>query len=717
MELETLRTIIEEELSLYWRSYEIIEKSILVNLREVGCVRCRKVICTGEIHNFYIILVFVNHILVYNHANDLENCFILKKYSRFKELVFKNNFIIISIDDEIVQLIDLPTVLLVNLCVVENFPIPRLNLSTGAIASFIRKYHYANVRILDMQTRITREEIVKTCCLLNPAFIGLSISFGQRKIADELLDELFMLVEKGMLNSKLVVGNLIPSLYRKEFLKKYKNIIVAYQEGEYTFLDLLDYYKGMKDIKEVRGICFNDFYSKEPIENRSELIDMELLPFPALDTLKDIIHYKGALTLECSRGCNYAKCTFCPRYHKTTCWRCLSPQKTIQHFITMDDVAKKNHLEPTIFLADEEFIGQLPENLEVERINKLCEYLSVHERKISFELSARIDSIYDPSKSHEDNIKKLNMWRALQKSGLRRLFLGVESGCDSQLKRFAKGTTSKQNAIAIRLITALGINIRVGYITFDPLMSSYNDLLENIAFLEKNDIILNYIPDIRTDELYFNVIAEGRFLQENTANLPLYTKVSYMLTSLEVLAESSYSKMMQIKEKELGRKLLIDIDVNMARYKISFLNETIGMISECCQKWIDSNFSLLYTIKSLYKVAPIKEKERLYAYMVDSRKISHYFLKYILNVLKIYDYSKSLEEFFIERGMIFEMQEGTVAEVLEKSLNLWHGFMEVFVYHISEDIKCGYISDTFDGSLLKSTDKWSKSSMDWKLIN
>lgn len=162
-------------------------------------------------------------------------------------------------------------------------------------------------------------------------------------------------------------------------------------------------------------------------------------------------------------------------------------------------------------------------------------------------------------------------------------------------------------------------------------MSSYNDLVENIVFLEKNDIILNYIPDIRTDEWYFNVIAEGRFLQANTANLPLYTKVSYMLTSLEVLAESSYSKMMQVKEKELGRKLLIDIDVNMARYKISFLNETIGMISECCQKWIDSNFSLLYTIKSLYKVAPIKERERLYEYTVDPRKISHYFLKYILH--------------------------------------------------------------------------------------
>lgn len=717
MEFGILSDVIEEELYFYWKSYEAIEKSILASLWRSGFIHCNQVVCTGEIHNFYIFLVFTDQVLVYNHANDLENCFILKEYSHFGELVFKDNFLVLPIDDEIVDLIKLPKVLLINLCVVENFPIPRLNLSTGAIASFLRKYHYADVRILDMQTRITKEEILNACRLLNPAFIGLSISFGQRRIADDLLEELFKLTERKMIDSKIVVGNVIPSLYRTEFLKRYRDVIVAYQEGEYTFLDLIDYYKGIKDIHEVRGISFYDTHNVEVIENPGELADMELLPFPALDTLEDIIQYKGALTLECSRGCNYARCTFCPRYHKTTCWRCLSPHKTIKYFITMDDVAKKNHLEPTIFLADEEFIGQLPENLEVERINALCEYLNTHEKKIAFELSARVDSIYDPAKSHEDNIKKLDMWRMLQKNGLRRLFLGVESGCDSQLKRFAKGTTSKQNAMAIRLITALGINIRVGYITFDPLMSSYNDLVDNIAFLEKSDIILRHIPNIRTDELYYRVIAEDSFLQENAMNLPLYSKVSYMLTSLEVLAGSSYARMMCMKEKETGKKLLVDIDVNMARYKTAFLNETIGLISNCCQKWIDSNFALLYTIKSLNKVAPVGERRLLYAYMIDSRKISHYFLKYILYVLGIHNYEKSLKDFFAERETAFETQEGTVAEILEKSLNLWHGFMEELVHQILDDMKSGYISDTFDRSLQNAIDRWFTNSADWKLIN
>lgn len=717
MELETLRTIIEEELNYYWKSYETIERSILEKLKTAESIRCKKVVCTGEIHNFYIILVFDNQIVVYNQANDLENCYILKNYSRFNELAFNDEFLVLPIEDEILSLIDLPTVLLVNLCVVENFPIPRLNLSTGAIASFIRKNHYADVRILDMQTRITKEKIVETSRLLNPAFIGLSISFGQRVIAEYLLDELFKLIERGELDSKIVVGNLIPSLYCNEFLNKYKDVIVAYQEGEYTFKDLIDYHKGLKDIYEVRGICFNDIHNRKFIKNRSELIDMELLPFPALDTLEDIIQYKGALTLECSRGCNYAKCTFCPRYHKTTCWRCLSPQQTIKHFITMDDVARKNHLESTIFLADEEFIGQLPENNEVRRINELCSYLNASGKNITFELSARVDSIYDPTKSHEDNIKKLDMWRELQKSGLKRLFLGVESGCDRQLKRFAKGTTSEQNAIAIRLVSALGINIRVGYITFDPLMPSFDDLVDNIDFLERNDIILNHVPNIRTEELYYNVIDNGSFLQENALNEPLYTKVSYMLTSLEVLAASRYSKMMENEENKSGKKLLVDIDVNMARYKVAFLNETIGMISECCQKWIDSNFALLYTIKSLHKVARTTEKEHLYKYMVESRKISHYFLKYILHVLEIHDYSKSLIDFFTKRGRTFESQKGAVAEVLVNSLNLWHGFMETLVRHILDDMKCDNISDTFDGSLQNSIDRWFASSTDWKLIN
>lgn len=717
MDWEKLRSVICEEISLYWRSYDDIEKSIFSRLKSKGFENCNKVICTGDIENLYIFLVCNDDLIIYNHFNDLNNCYIVKQFLNLNKIEFCDGFLVVPITSEMLNILELPEVILINLCVIENFPVPRLNLSTGAIASYLRKFQCAKVTIIDMQTRVFVNDIIDKCRLTNPAFIGISISFGQRKIADFMLVQFVELIERGIITSKIVIGNVIPSLYRKEFLKEYKEIIVAYQEGEYTFLDLIDYYKGKKTISQVRGITYIENATKNLIENASELVDMASLPFPALDTLSDIVKYKGALTLECSRGCNYAKCTFCPRFHKTSCWRCLPSKRTIEHFAIMADVAEKNNLSPTIFLADEEFVGQLPEKLEIKRINELCEYLKLLNKKIEFEISARIDSIYDPSKSHDDNINKLKMWKSLHDNGLKRLFLGVESGCNRQLKRFAKGTTSIQNVVAIRLISALGINIRIGYITFDPLMDSFDDLIENIEFLEREDILLNVISHLELEQLYYSIINYDCVATHNCVKAPLYTKVSYMLTTLEVLAGSAYSKMMELEEKKLKVNLLIDIDVNMARYKVGFVNDIIGALSEYCQKWIDSNFSLLYTIKSLYKVAFAEEKRLLYEYMIESRKLSHYLIKYMLYSLDIYDYVDSLVLFFDEYEKKFIKQQGNMEDILMSCLNLWHSFMEVFVYRIINDVKNFNIKDTIDGILIKSIDNWVDKAGNWYLIN
>lgn len=78
------------------------------------------------------------------------------------------------------------------------------------------------------------------------------------------------------------------------------------------------------------------------------------------------------------------------------------------------------------------------------------------------------------------------MWRTLCERGLRRCLFGVESGVSSILRRFNKETTSDQNALAIRTLSALA---RYTYITFDHLMTA-EELLATHAFQARTDLLL-----------------------------------------------------------------------------------------------------------------------------------------------------------------------------------------------------------------------------------
>ena len=76
------------------------------------------------------------------------------------------------------------------MCVLENFPIPRLNLSTGAIAAYVREHQKARVKIVDMQLRTKIDDIIKIIQQDRFQLVGISISFGQKNLSDELINKI-----------------------------------------------------------------------------------------------------------------------------------------------------------------------------------------------------------------------------------------------------------------------------------------------------------------------------------------------------------------------------------------------------------------------------------------------------------------------------------------------------------------------------------------------
>ena len=341
-----IRNIITKVVSEFWKPYEELEVKIQKLLIKKN-IHVNSVFVAGDITNMYVYIQKKDKLYVFNENSDVENAFLLKEYS-IDKIKFNNGIAVIK--NFQYDLNDLPKVCLINMCVLENFPIPRLNLSTGSIAAYIRKYQKARVRILDMQLRIKVDDIIKILQKDKFQLIGISISFGQKYISDELINKISS--SKEIDKSTIVVGNVIPSLYSKEYLMKHKKIIVSYREGEKSLLDLIDYTSGKKNIEDVIGIAYinkNGEYKRNDID----FLEMDELPFPAIDTIEDVIKYKGALTLELSRGCNYSKCIFCPRNHKGARWRGLSVDTMVLYFKTLEKVCKKVKKEPFFYIADE----------------------------------------------------------------------------------------------------------------------------------------------------------------------------------------------------------------------------------------------------------------------------------------------------------------------------------------------------------------------------
>ncbi len=661
----------------------------------------------------YVYIQKKDKLYVFNENSDVENAFLLKEYS-IDKIKFNNGIAVIK--NFQYDLNDLPKVCLINMCVLENFPIPRLNLSTGSIAAYIRKYQKARVRILDMQLRIKVDDIIKILQKDKFQLIGISISFGQKYISDELINKISS--SKEIDKSTIVVGNVIPSLYSKEYLMKHKKIIVSYREGEKSLLDLIDYTSGKKNIEDVIGIAYinkNGEYKRNDID----FLEMDELPFPAIDTIEDVIKYKGALTLELSRGCNYSKCIFCPRNHKGARWRGLSVDTMVLYFKTLEKVCKKVKKEPFFYIADEEFIGQLPHALELKRIEEFCKGIKQLNIKIKFDISARVDSIFKPEATKKENIDHLHMWKLLKEIGLQRLFLGVESGSDNQLRRFNKGTTAYQNATAIKLITALGINIRIGYISFDPLMENFNDIKESHKFVERKDILYKHADfnKITLEEIYDAIVnnIDSEYLKLQCK--PLYYKVSYPLTSLEVLFDTAYALKINNFEKKNNTKLLIGIDMNMARYKVIYFNKRIGLVSDYCQRWIDYNFPVLYSLKGLYKTSRGEVKNKIYELMTWSKSIDHFLLNYIMNQLGEIDCDYELNKFAQQYNFSIKKFKGTDEEIVEQSLNSWQKIEELFINEVVKMLKSNVIKDTNDLALTRSIENWYKNRRIWNKIN
>lgn len=620
---------IKEILGQFWLPPHELEKSVYGAIRSSNISDIVRVIVSGETHNTTLYVICDDQVLAITPFSHIEDNTIFKEFHDVVQLSH-GSYSIFHLNDRLDERLNLPKVALINPCVIENFPVPRLSLSIGLLGAMLRKEQAAQVRIFDMQMDLSTDVIQELVLNFGADIVGISISYGQLNIAEEIIAALYDLIDHDFLSCDVVVGNIIPASNPDYFLKKYPKLTIAMSEGEYTIIDLVKHFKGKISREEIRNIAY--LADGKIVRTFGDAVQMSDIPLPALDTLPDLAQRKGALTLETSRGCQWNVCTFCPREHKSSSWKVFSNAKIIEYFQAFSKVCDIYGIPKRLFLADEEFIGGENDNDESERVSDLANKLILSNLSFEFDAAARVDQVYVPKNDLKWHLDRMHMWHMAHNAGMYRLFLGVESGSDSQLRRYGKGINTEQSIIAIRIITGLGIPLRFGFITFDPLMEGFKEIKENIYFLERTDAFMKPLPidKLGYEQVFKSLLEDEDFVQSYKADIPIYSSISYMLASMEVLINSRYRMMVKNAERLRGKSLIINEDnpdVNMGRYTVRYVNSVIEQISISSQKWIDRHFGLAYTVKSLYKTAPPNAKSHLMQWMVDYRKTSLELLK------------------------------------------------------------------------------------------
>jgi radical SAM superfamily enzyme YgiQ (UPF0313 family) len=128
------------------------------------------------------------------------------------------------------------------------------------------------------------------------------------------------------------------------------------------------------------------------------------------------------------------------------------------------------------FFHDANFIG--PGRAGKDRAWRLADEIISRGLQINFSIQCRADDVEEELFSH------------LKEAGLRRVFIGIESGVQEALDRFKKGVTIAQNLEALEILKRLGLNMAVGFIMFDP-DTKLEDIMDNIAFLREAGVFRN----------------------------------------------------------------------------------------------------------------------------------------------------------------------------------------------------------------------------------
>lgn len=177
------------------------------------------------------------------------------------------------------------------------------NLAVHSIRAYA-KAHGKRVDLAEFTINQQKDELLKMIYREKPEVLCFSCYIWNISYVKDLIRDLGKILPK----TRIWTGGPEVSYDAENFLKEMPQVQgVLCQEGEQTFLELVEYYEdGKRDLEEIPGLVYR---TEEGIRRNPprEILDLDRIPFPYED-LEDfenrIVYY------ESSRGCPFS-CSYC----------------------------------------------------------------------------------------------------------------------------------------------------------------------------------------------------------------------------------------------------------------------------------------------------------------------------------------------------------------------------------------------------------------------
>ncbi len=242
----------------------------------------------------------------------------------------------------------------------------------------------------------------------------------------------------------IIWGGVHPTLEPRSTASNELVDVVVVGEGDYTFLEIVKAIEADEEIDEIRGIAFKK-KNRIILTKQADLVDLNALPklpFYLINLNRYIqdnrfFGFKSDLIipLETSRGCSH-KCAFCFQSKNPHRWRAQSVQRMISD---VEDVVRKYKAKAITFNDDNFFV-------DCKRVDEFSRKLI--EKNINIEWYTSIRPEY---------VKRITDIKLLERSGLRSLTIGIESGSKKILSLIDKGASTQDFYTANNILKKTGI--------------------------------------------------------------------------------------------------------------------------------------------------------------------------------------------------------------------------------------------------------------------
>lgn len=329
-----------------------------------------------------------------------------------------------------------------------------------SMAAVAREWKGAQVVLVDsMAERLDEAEVRNRITAFAPDII---VSLSGFECFEEDMDTLRGL-KSAFPDTLFVLFGHYATHFPKETLIHSATDYILLGEPELIFSDLLDAFKGQRDLKDVQGIVYRCGTEVLVQGSGNRIPDPNALPMPAYDLLpKGRCYYEPLMAepfgmIQSARGCPY-QCNYCVKSFGTKLTT-LTPQRIV------DEIKEWKRLfnVRSIRFIDDTF------TITRQRVIELCQLMIAEKLNVEWACLSRTDNLD----------AELLQW--MRRSGCKRIYFGMESGSQRMLDMYRKQVKVEEARDALLLCREAGIETAAFFMSGHP-EETEEDFSQTVSF-------------------------------------------------------------------------------------------------------------------------------------------------------------------------------------------------------------------------------------------